>query len=411
MDKKIAAVKDQFPILSREINGKRLVYLDNAATTQKPDRVIEALTRFYRRHNANIHRGLHTLSVEASEMYEDSHAVAADFVGAGAVEEVIFTSNATESLNLVAYAWGRKFLKKNDVVVITEMEHHSNIVPWLMLRDERNIKVEWIPVDDEGLLDLDVYKEILRKNKKRVKLVSVVHISNTLGTVNPVQEIGSLAHDAGAVFMVDAAQSAARQKIDVNKMGIDFLAFSSHKMYGPTGIGVLYGRRDLLDEMDPWMGGGDMIRRVTKEGFDVNDLPWKFEAGTPDMADGAVFSEAVEFVKDLGFDWIVNHERDLLGYAMDKLNGLDGVNVYGPSDLEKRLGVVAFSVEGIHPHDISSLVDEDGVAIRAGHHCTMPLHIKLGVPATARISFAVYNTKEDVDVFIESLKNARKRFI
>lgn len=411
MDKKVVSIRDQFPILSRKICGKRLVYLDNAATTQKPEQVISALSEFYRKHNANIHRGLYTLSVEASEMYENSHSVVADFIGTEVPEEIIFTRNATESLNLVAYAWGRKFLKKNDVVVITEMEHHSNIVPWLMLRDEIGVKVEWVPVGDDGLLDMGVYKDILRRNKKRVKLVSVVHISNTLGTVNPVKEIGDLAHDVGSVFMVDAAQSTARQKIDVGELGADFLAFSSHKMYGPTGIGVLYGRRDLLEAMNPWMGGGDMIRRVTKDEFDVNDLPWKFEAGTPNIAGGAVFSESVRFVNDLGFDWIVEHERDLIGYAMDKLNNMDGVKIYGPANVEKRLGVIAFSVEGIHPHDISSLVDEDGVAIRAGHHCTMPLHIKLGVSATARISFAVYNTREDVDIFIESLKNARKRFV
>lgn len=409
--KSVKSIKDRFPILTRKIRGKRLVYLDNAATTQKPESVINSLSEFYKKHNANVHRGLHMLSTESSEMYENSRSVVADFIGAATSPEIIFTRNATESLNLVSYAWGRKFLKKNDVVVITEMEHHSNIVPWLILREEKGIKIEWVSVGDDGLLDMESYKKILRKNKKRVKMVSVVHISNTLGTINPVKEVGALAHEAGAVFMVDAAQSAARQKLDVNEIDADFLVFSSHKMYGPTGIGVLYGRRDLLDAMNPWMGGGDMIRRVTKDEFDVNDLPWKFEAGTPNIADGAVLTKAVEFINEVGFDWIIKHERELIGYAMKKLKNLDGVVIYGPSNLEKRLGVIAFSVEGIHPHDISSLVDEDGVAIRAGHHCTMPLHIKLGISATARISFAVYNTKEDVDVFIESLKNAKEMFV
>lgn len=407
----LSQIQSRFPILSRKVNAKRLVYLDNAATTQKPVEVIEALNEFYKRHNANIHRGLHTLSVEASEMYEDAHQVAADFINAKGVEEIIFTRNTTESINLVSNAWGRKYLNKGDIVVVTEMEHHSNIVPWQILAKQLGIKVEWVLVKDDGQLDLDQCQSILTKNKRRVKLLSCVHVSNTLGTVNPVKQLADMAHEAGAFFLLDAAQSAARQKIDVDNLGIDFLAFSSHKMYGPTGIGVLYSREAILEDMDPWMGGGDMIRRVTKDLFEVNELPWKFEAGTPNIADGAVFPKAIEFIKELGIDWIVNHERELIAYAMRQLKQLDWVKIYGPQDPEKRLGVISFSVDGLHPHDLSSLLDEDGVAIRGGHHCTMPLHIKLGVPATARVSFAVYNSKEDVDIFVESLKNARQKFV
>lgn len=409
MKEKLIKIREQFPILKRKINGVPLVYLDNAATTQKPERVISAIDDFYRKHNANIHRGLHTLSVESSQMYEDAHEEVAGFLGAKGMEEIVFTRNATESINLVANAWGRKFLKKGDVVVISEMEHHSNIVPWQILANEIGIKIEWIPITEDGELDMEVCQEILSKNSNRIKLLSIVHVSNTLGTINPVKHLGEMAHEIGAVFLVDAAQSVARQEINVDKLGIDFLAFSGHKMYGPTGTGGLYGRKELFESMNPWMGGGDMIRRVTRDEFNVNNLPWKFEAGTPNIAGGVVLAEAVKFVKELGFDWIVNHERELISYAMKHLEKLNWVKIYGPKDPQKRLGVIAFSVEGIHPHDLSSLLDEAGVAIRGGHHCTMPLHIKLGVPATARASFAVYNTMDDVERFIEALKQAQEK--
>ncbi len=404
-------IREQFPILKRKINGKKLVYLDNSATTQKPESVIKALDEFYRKHNANIHRGLHTLSVEATELYENAHKKVAEFINATSMEEIIFTRGTTESLNLVANAWGRRFLNKGDVVVISEMEHHSNIIPWQMLRNSIGIELAWIPVTEEGELDMDIFKQILSTYRGRVKAVSIAHISNSLGTINPVKEIAQLAHEAGAIFIVDAAQSAARIQLDVQKLDVDFLAFSSHKMYGPTGIGVLYGKKRLLEQMDPWMGGGDMIRRVTVDEFEVADLPWKFEAGTPNIADGAVFSEAIDFINKVGFDWITKHEQNLMEYALKKLQALDWVKVYGPRSAAKRMGAISFFVKGVHPHDLASLLNEDGIAIRAGHHCAMPLHIKLGTPATARASFAVYNTKADVDALIKSIKNAREKFV
>ncbi len=404
-------VNDQFPILKRRINGKDLVYLDNAATTQKPKSVINGLKKFYERHNANIHRGLHTLSMEASEMYEEAHEETAKFLGAESMEEIIFTRNTTESINLVMYSWAEKFVGKGDVVVISGMEHHSNIVPWQMLAEKNDATIEWIPVTSDGELDMGAYQEILAQNKDRVKLVSIVHISNVLGTVNPVAEIAKLAHDAGALCLVDAAQSAARFKIDVKKMDVDFLAISSHKMYGPTGIGVLYGKKKLLEQMDPWMGGGDMIRRVNRDVFEANDLPWKFEAGTPNIADGAVLADAIDFINETGMDEMIKHEKELMEHAMEKLADLDYVKIYGPRNVNKRMGVISFTVEGLHPHDLSSLLNDDGIAIRAGHHCAMPLHIDLGLPATSRISFGVYNTKSDVNKFITALKKAKDKLV
>ncbi|MBN1618949.1 cysteine desulfurase [Candidatus Dojkabacteria bacterium] len=405
---------DQFPILKRQINGKRLVYLDNAATTQKPDRVIRALRQYYEEHNANIHRGLHTLSNEATELYEGAHEKCAKFINANNMQEVIFTRNTTESINLVAYAWGRKFLKKGDVVVITGMEHHSNIVPWQMLVKELGIRLEWVPVIDEGEgkghLDMEELKRIISVNSNHIKLVSIVHVSNVLGTVNPIKDIIDITHNAGAIAMIDAAQSAARIKLDVKALDVDFLAFSSHKMYGPTGIGVLYGKKDLLESMNPWMCGGDMIRRVSRDDYSLNELPWKFEAGTPNIADGSVLSEAIDFIEEVGFDYIQKHEKDLISYAYDNLADIDDITIFGPGGSD-RLGVISFYLNGVHAHDLATLLNEDGVAVRAGHHCAMPLHLQFGIAATARISFAVYNTRDDVDVFIKSLKDAKKRFI
>lgn len=406
-----SAIRDLFPILKRKVNGKRLVYLDNSATTQKPQAVIDALSDYYSNHNANIHRGLHTLSIEATEMYESAHEAAARFIEADSIEEIIFTRNTTESLNLVANSWPGKFLHRGDVVVLTEMEHHSNIVPWQMLRASRGIELAWIKVTEQGELDMESFAQILQANKGKVKVVSVAHVSNSLGTVNPVKKIGQMAHEAGAVFIIDAAQSAARIKLDVKQLDADFLALSSHKMYGPTGIGVLYGKKELLEQMDPWMGGGDMIRRVTVDEFEPADLPWKFEAGTPNIADGIAFVEAMKFIKSVGYDWITKHENELMEYGLAKLGELEWVRIFGPTDSKKRMGALTFYVNGVHPHDLASLLNEDGVAIRAGHHCTMPLHIKLGTPASARASFAVYNTKDEIDILIESIKNARKHFV
>ncbi len=406
----VTTVSSQFPILSRIIDGKRLVYLDSSATSQKTQRVIDALSKFYSNHNANVHRGIHTLSTEASEMYEHSHIRAAELIHASGIEEIVFTRNTTESINLLAYSWGRKFLRKGDVVITTEMEHHSNIVPWQILVKERGIVLEWIPVTDEGLLDLESYKGLLKKFGKRVKLVTVAHISNVLGTINPVSEIASLAHEVGAYVHVDAAQSICRQHVDVGKMGADFLSFSSHKMYGPDGIGIFYGRKELLEEMDPFLGGGGMIRRVTKDTFETAELPWTFEAGTPNISDGAVFSEAVDFIEEVGLEQIIAHEQELMGYGIERLTALGGVTILGPTNPEFRLGALSFVVEGVHPHDLSSLLNEQGVAVRAGHHCAMPLHIRFKTSATTRISFGVYNTKEDIDVAVDALASAKKMF-
>jgi cysteine desulfurase/selenocysteine lyase len=406
----IKKIQEQFPILKRKIGGKRLVYLDNAATTQKPSRVISALKNFYEKHNANIHRGLHTLSIEASELYEEAHEVTADFINAEGMEEIIFTRNTTESMNLIAYGWGRRFLDEGDVVVISGMEHHSNIVPWQILQNELGINLQWIDVKPDGTLDMESYEDILEEHGERVKLVSLVHISNVLGTVNPVNKLAEMAHEAGALFALDAAQSSARYKLDVKGLDVDFLAFSSHKMYGPTGIGVLYGRKELLEGMDAWMGGGDMITRVTRDVYEVNELPWKYEAGTPNIADGAVFAQAIRFLEEVGIDNIASHEKDLIQYAYEALSDLAYIKIFGPKP-DSRMGVIAFSVDEVHPHDLSSLLNEDGIAIRAGHHCAMPLHIEVGEPATARASFGVYNTREDVDLLVDSIKNARSKFI
>lgn len=407
MSLNINEIRAQFPILRRKIHGKPLVYLDNGATTQKPDRVIGALAKFYSLHNANIHRGLHTLSNESTDLYESAHLAVSEFIGAGGIEEIVFTRNTTESLNLIVQSWGRKNLKKDDVVVITKMEHHSNIVPWQMLEKTLGIRIAWVPISDDGRLEMDEYVKILEANRDRVKVVSTLHISNVLGTINPIDKMCEMAHDFGAIFIVDAAQSVARVPVDVKDIDCDFLVFSSHKMYGPTGIGVLYGKKDLLEEMDPWMGGGDMIIRVNTETFEVADLPWKFEAGTPNIADGAVLPEAINFIKDVGFNEIQKHERMLVKHTMERLTSIEGVRIVGPSNPEDRMAVVSFDLEGVHPHDIASLLDEEGVAVRAGQHCAMPLHIRFGIQATTRVSFAVYNTREDVDVFAEGLEKVR----
>lgn len=386
------------------------MYLDNSATSQKPQRVIDAIVDFYKMHNANIHRGIHTLSVEASEMYEHSHERAAQFINARGMEEIVFTRNATESMNLVAHAWGRKFFKKGDVVITTEMEHHSNVLPWQILAAEKGILLEWIEVTPDGKLDLESYQKLLKKHGDNVKLVTFAHVSNVLGVINPVKEICDLAHEAGALTHVDAAQSAARLKIDVNEMGIDFLSFSSHKMYGPDGIGILYGRKDIFEKMDPFIVGGGMISRVTKEKFEEAELPWKYEAGTPDISDGAVFSEALDFIDEIGMENISKHEHELMDYSITRLLEVKGVTILGPTKAGERIGALSFTVEGVHPHDLSSLFNEQGIAVRAGHHCAMPLHIKFNIPASTRISLAVYNTKEDIDTAVEALTKSKKMF-
>jgi cysteine desulfurase/selenocysteine lyase len=403
----VERLREDFPILKRDVHpGVPLVYLDNAATSQKPLTVIQAMDEFYRRSNANIHRGIHVLAEESTAMVESARQRVARFVNAEDPRQIIFTRNASESINLVAYSWGRANLGNDDVVVLTEMEHHSNLVPWQILASERNLRLEFIPIDDQGMLDMDAYLELL---ELKPRLVGFTHMSNVLGTINPAAEIIRLAHQAGAIALVDGAQSVPHFPVDVQALDADFLAFSSHKMCGPTGIGVLYGRKALLEAMPPFLGGGDMIKRVRLRSFTPNELPYKFEAGTPAIAEAIGLGAAVNYLGQVGMQAIAEHEQRLVAYAMERLEEVPGVHVYGPP-AEFRGGVTSFTVADIHPHDVSQILDNDGVAIRAGHHCAMPLHEKYGLPATARASYYLYNTAEEVDKLIDGLYTVRKVF-
>lgn len=403
----VAQLRAAFPILSREIRpGVPLVYLDSAATSQKPSVVIDSMSDFYARHNSNIHRGIHRLAEEATAAYEAARDRVAAFIGAASASEIVFTRNATESINLVAQTWGRAELKAGDRIVLTEMEHHSNLVPWQMLAAERGLELDFITVQDDGTLDLQAYRGLLERSPR---LVAFTQMSNVMGTITPVAEITALAHDAGAAVLVDAAQSVPHMPVDVRALGVDFLAFSGHKMCGPTGIGVLYGRRALLDSMPPFLGGGDMIRRVHLRDFTPNEVPWKFEAGTPAIAEVIGLGVAVDFLQQVGMPAIHQHERHLVGYALDRLSEVPGVTVYGP-EADRRGGVVAFSIEGVHPHDAAQVLDDDGIAVRAGHHCAMPIHDKLGLPATTRASFYLYNQPSEVDRLIDGLYKVKRIF-
>lgn len=404
----IAAIRADFPILDQEVHpGKRLVFLDSAASSQKPRQVIEAMRRYYEHDHANVHRGIHVLSERATAAYEDAREKVRAFINARSTKEIIFTRNTTESINLVAYSWGRANLRPGDVVVLSEMEHHSNIVPWQILAEQIGFRLRYIPITDEGLLDLDAYATLLRDEP--VKLVSVMHVSNVLGTVNPVKEMSAQAHAAGALFLVDGAQSVPHLAVDVQALDVDFLAFSGHKMAGPTGIGVLYGKRALLEAMPPFLGGGEMIKKVTLEGSTWNDLPHKFEAGTPAIAQAVGLGAAADYLSALGMDNILAHEKLVVNYALDRLSEIPGLTIYGPG-AEHRNGVAAFTLKDVHAHDVAQLLDAEGVAVRAGHHCAMPLHRRLGVVATARASFYVYNTRDEVDVLVEAIYNARRVF-
>jgi cysteine desulfurase/selenocysteine lyase len=403
----LADCRADFPILAREVRpGVPLVYFDSTATAQKPLAVIAAMDTYYRRSNANVHRGIHTLAEEATALYEGARDRVQKFINARSRKEVIFTRNATEALNLVAQSWGRHTLKAGDVIVLTEMEHHSNLVPWHMLAAEKGARLEFIPVTDDGLLDLAAFDKLLALGPK---LVSLTHMSNVLGTINPIAEIAAKARAAGATVLVDSAQSVPHFAVDVQVLGVDFLAFSSHKMCGPTGLGVLWGRQELLDEMPPWLGGGDMIRRVYLREFKVNDLPYKFEAGTPAIAEAIGLGAAVDYLTSIGMDAIAGHERELIAYALERLEEVPGVRVYGPP-AEKKGGVAAFTLEGVHPHDIAQVLDRDGIAVRAGHHCAMPLHDRFNLPATARASFYLYNTTAEVDKLIDGLYKVKQVF-
>jgi len=400
-------VRGDFPVLRREHHGNPIAYLDSAATSQKPQPVIDAMSSYYERSNANIHRGVYGLAQEATDLYEGARERVARFCGSES-QATIFAKNATEAINLVASAWGRARLGPGDEVLITEMEHHSNIVPWQLACEATGATLRWLPVSAEGEMSLSDLDAALDSGS--VRLVGCVHVSNVLGTINPVAEICARARAAGAVTLVDGAQAVPQLPVDVSDIGCDFYVWTGHKVLGPTGIGVLHGRRELLEDMPPFLGGGDMISYVGYEVSTWNDLPWKFEAGTSPIAEGVGLGAAIDYLAELGMERVRDHERSLTGYALERLAGLPGLRVLGPLETERRGGAVAFSLEGIHPHDIAELCDREGVCVRAGHHCAQPLMRRLGVPATARASFHVYNTREDVDRLVGALERAREIF-
>lgn len=403
----VEQVRADFPILATEVYpGVPLVYLDSAASSQKPTVVIEAMDEYYRAYHANVHRGVHRLSELATTAYEGARATVARFIGAADAEQILFVGNATEGFNLVAQSWGRANIRLGDEILLTEMEHHANIVPWQMLAQEKVATIRYLPVTDDGYLALDRLPEFL---SERTRLFSFAAVSNVLGTINPVRELVDAAHRVGALAMVDAAQSVPHMAVDVQALDCDFLAFSSHKMCGPTGIGVLYGKRELLETMPPFMGGGDMIRRVTFDGFMPNELPWKFEAGTPRIAEAIGLGAAVDYLSSLDMEAVHAHEQAVTGYALESLSEVPGLTLLGPPG-DHRGGLAAFTVEGLHPHDIAEVLDKDGIAIRAGHHCAMPLHHRLGINASARASFYVHTTFEEVDKLTQALHRARSVF-
>jgi cysteine desulfurase/selenocysteine lyase len=401
---RIATIRRDFPILARMVGDKPLVYLDNAATSQKPESVLRTMDDYYRRYNANVHRGVHRLSEEATAAYEQARLKVARFINAPSDKQVIFTRGTTEGINLVAHTWGRANLGPGDEVLITEMEHHSNIVPWQILADQIGFTLRYIPITDGGELDLSELDTLLTP---ATKLLSFVHVSNVLGTVNPVRELVAAARAVGAKVLIDAAQSVPHMPVDVQALDVDFMVFSSHKMCGPTGIGVLYGKRDVLEAMPPWQGGGDMIREVRMSGSKWNTLPYKFEAGTPSIAEAIGLGAAVDYLSAIGMEWIHAQEQALVRYAAARLSQIEGLHIVGPQD---RAGLVAFTFNDIHPHDLSAILDQDGVAVRAGHHCAMPIHDRLGVAATARASFYFYNTPDEVDHLCAGLEKATEIF-
>jgi cysteine desulfurase/selenocysteine lyase len=402
-----ARLRDDFPILKREVKpGIPVVYLDSTATSQKPTQVLEAMDHYYRFSNANVHRGIHTLAEEATTLYESGRERVRRFINARSLKEIIFTRNATEAINLVAYSWGRANIKAGDSLILTEMEHHSNLVPWQMLAAEKGAILNILPVTDEGELDLSSFDAFLRQSPK---LVCFTYMSNVLGTINPVTEIAAKAHAAGALVLVDAAQAVPHLPVDVQTLGADFIVFSGHKMCGPTGIGVLWGRQAVLEAMPPFMGGGDMIKRVYLREFKANELPYKFEAGTPAIAESVGLGAAVDYLSAIGMEAIHAHEQEMITYALERLEEVPGVKVYGPK-AEKKGGVASFSLEGVHPHDVAQVLDRDGIAVRAGHHCAMPLHDRYQLPATTRASFYLYNTPDEVDKLIQGLYKVKKMF-
>ncbi len=403
----VTSVKKDFPILERPVHSRRLVYLDSASSAQKPSSVIEAMSSYYETTHANVHRGVYLIAEEATRLYEKARSDLASFIGAPSASEVVFTKNATEAINLVAYSWGRANLNAGDVIVLTEMEHHANLVPWLALKSERDIEIRYIPVDAKGRLDLSD----LDRTLDGAKLLGVTSVSNVLGTINPLRMLADAAHAHGALLLVDGAQHAPHMPVDVAALGCDFFAVTGHKMLGPTGIGALWARGELLEAMPTFLGGGEMIRDVRLDGFTPNDVPWKFEAGTPPIAEAVGLSAAIEYLERLGMEQVREHEVRLTGYALDALGSLgDDVTVHGPPSADERGGVISFAYKSVHPHDLSQVLDEAGVCVRAGHHCAKPLMRKLGVSATARASFSVYNDESDVDALVSALSDVDKLF-
>jgi len=400
-------IKEDFPILGRVIHDeKRLVYLDSAATSQKPRLIIKAMDDYYNNHNANVHRGIHLLAEEATQMYELARKKIAVFIGVKDPSQIIFTRNTTESINLIARTWGWKYLNEGDVILATEMEHHSNIVPWFSLAKERKLTVKFIKITNEGKLDQRHYQSLL---ELKPKIVAFTHMSNVLGTINPAKEIIDLAHQAGAITVVDGAQSVPHLSVSIDNLDADFYAFSAHKMCGPTGIGILFGKKELLEKMPSFLGGGDMIKKVTFDGFSTNSIPYKFEAGTPAIAQAIGFGAAVDYLSSIGMKEIFSHEKTLIKYAMESLLDIPGIKIIGPS-AEDRGGVISFTIDQIHPHDVAQILDESGIAVRAGHHCAMPLHEKFHLIASTRASFYLYNTKEDIDELKMGLLRVHKVF-
>lgn len=401
------ALRNDFPIFKKKINGKELIYLDNASTTQKPHSVIDSITDFYTNYNSNIHRAVYQLAEEATELYEQSREKIANFINVRP-EEIVFTRNTTESINLIAHSWARTNLKKDDGIVITELEHHSNIVPWQILCQEIGTRLEYVGIDENGFLDLEHMIELI--SSKKVKLVSLSHMSNVLGTIVPIERIIKVAHEHGIPVIVDGAQSVPHMPVNVKNMDCDFLVFSAHKMLGPTGVGVLYAKKEFLEKMRPFMGGGDMIKEVFKFHTNYNEVPYKFEAGTPNIADVVGFGAAIGYLEKIGMENIRRHEINLTEYALESILSLKYVTVYGPRDPKYRGGVISFNIADIHPHDLATIMNDHGIAIRSGHHCAQVLMQRLDVPATSRASFYIYNTKEEIDKFINAIKEAGRIF-
>ena len=399
-------IKENFPILDQKINGKNLVYLDSAATTQKPKEVIDSLNKYYKENNSNIHRGVHTLSQKATEDYEEARKIITNFIGATSSKEIIFVRGATEAINLIANSYVKPLLKKNDEIIISQMEHHANIVPWQMICEEKKAKLKIIPMDNNGEL---IIKELDKIINEKTKFISVNHVSNSLGTINPIRKIIQIAHQSNIKIMIDGAQAVQHLEIDMKEIDADFYCFSGHKVYAPTGIGILYGKKELLEKMPPYQGGGDMIKSVTFEKTIYNDIPNRFEAGTPNISGAIALGKAIDYITHIGINNITKYEKDLLNYATSKLNKISEIKIIG--EAKEKAAVISFIIEGIHPHDIGTIMDSHGIAIRAGHHCTQPVMDYYNITATARVSFAIYNTKKDIDKLVEAIKKCIKVFV